>query len=863
MRENTRNPAPPAASKANSKTNGTNGSVSERKTRSKTRSSDDKIWDFPASGNTLNVLMAAQADVFELELGSIRPLEASSQEDKRANRAKSGSLRHDLPAWEIPCKIDLRMWEGDEPTGKSFVGDGITDRGQKDKALFVRKEVHEAMAKGFVTNSTDGSTRLRIDMDEPLKVNTGPLVARSSVHPKFLIEVFVWFEDRARSKILLEEICGQTKPQYQRVGESTASNLSPSNSNCFYVRWKGDLAELPSQNHLLELSHFRNTQMASLGSGLEVTMRLNSPRAKSVLQNHNSFQRQLSSQSSSNTATTTTSSREPREIVKIIYILRSSSQQHEIKYDEYICPLCNNTNLHTFDVFHLHLYHNHTLFNFEVDRHNAHRDGNHLITVRIGIEATRTDLPPSTRRKDAEPTSPPGLFPERWRCSPSDDLSWLTPSRPFDPSQYQDGDHSWFHEGHEMEPWVRSELSTRASAAATRLPILSTATSSDSANSDGAGDIIADGSRPSGGLVLTRRGGRNGNGNSNGLASATPTTRNGVKPKDPSAVPPIPVPKRKRFRVPPAPHGLSFFRTVTKQPLSAGEHVSESDDDGVEDGDDGDGVRALTAGLQRHLQQWQQGAAAPQQGPQQGYGVQQQQQGGPQQWPREAVEFMAVFDGYLAGENVNGDVHLGDALVRFVRIKGVELRRKGLGPELRKKVGELCEDGIVGEEVRRFCEGFVGEDGREEGEKEGDREKGEGRTNGKGKEKERENDGEDVVMATPRRKVNGVAGGKASGGTTPRTRANYRRRILRDSDDEMETDEKKDTRPDQDGDVEMVDDSTLEDTVVVKPLEETASTKAARIRVAHVWTIILHVLVLIEDSQAGCALSAQSDRASN
>ncbi|KAL9071337.1 MAG: hypothetical protein Q9157_005495 [Trypethelium eluteriae] len=217
MRENIRNPAPPASSKAKPKTNGTNGLVSNWKTRSKTKSSDDKIWDFPASGNTLNVLMTAQADVFELELGSIRPLEESSQEEKRASRVKTSNLRHDLPAWEIPCKIDLRMWEGDEPTGRSFVGDGITDRGQKDKALFVRKEVHEAMARGFVTNSKNGSTRLKIDMDEPLKVNTGPLVARSSAQPKFLIEVFVWFEDRVRSKILLEEICGQTMPRYQRV----------------------------------------------------------------------------------------------------------------------------------------------------------------------------------------------------------------------------------------------------------------------------------------------------------------------------------------------------------------------------------------------------------------------------------------------------------------------------------------------------------------------------------------------------------------------------------------------------------------------------------------------------------------------
>ncbi|KAL9062625.1 MAG: hypothetical protein Q9157_008762, partial [Trypethelium eluteriae] len=134
-----------------------------------------------------------------------------------------------------------------------------------------------------------------------------------------------------------------------------------------------------------------------------------------------------------------------------------------------------------------------------------------------------------------------------------------------------------------------------------------------------------------------------------------------------------------------------------------------------------------------------------------------------------------------------------------------------------KKVGELCEDGIVGEEVRRFCEGFV----RESGEEEKERERGEGRTNGKGKEKEKEKGEEDVVSATPRRKVNGVGGGKASAGTTPRTRAIYRRRILIESDDEMEIDVRKDTPPDRDGDVEMVDDSTLEDTVVVKPLEET------------------------------------------
>ncbi|OCK78116.1 hypothetical protein K432DRAFT_406745 [Lepidopterella palustris CBS 459.81] len=146
-----------------------------------------------------------------------------------------------------------------------------------------------------------------------------------------------------------------------------------------------------------------------------------------------------------------------------------------------------------------------------------------------------------------------------------------------------------------------------------------------------------------------------------------------VKPKTPGEIVLMPVARRKRHKVPRAPEGIAFFRTLSKRPLKQDEYVSESDDDV-----DMSWLKLRRKGSTNNPDT-----------------------------PGPAKAFMIKFDDYIQDERLSDDVHVGDAIVRFA-LQNVEwLRRPSVTPEFIKKVTELRSDKIITEEVFERCAGLV------------------------------------------------------------------------------------------------------------------------------------------------------------
>ena len=701
----------PAANSSNAhsrKTNGINGVAHDRQTRSKTKSSDDNLWNFPASENVLNALIAGQIDRFELEVGAIRPLPRDNSQggNNPPSYEENFHVCHGIPAWEIPCRVELQVLI--EPPSQLAGHDAVVNRRQEEEASCVRQEVHEAMIRGYITSPTNDESRLQISMVEPVKFSASSLVAERTTSARdgelvqswIVIAMFISSNDRADMTMLVEKIRGQTSPRYQPMGNSAAAKFPTSNSNYLTVQWRGTFADLGPHSHLLEMRHCHNMQAALLGHGLEVNVRLSPPLSESALEHHNAIQRQ-SFQHSLHAVARDEPMRAPREAVKLIYTLKSSVHEHEVKYDDYICPLCNEANLRSFDLLHLHLYHNHTLCQFKVNKTQRSNGRTSVFVVRILIEVPRVEHP--IRRKDRDndwhqPLS--SIEPKKWRKSQEDEMAWLAPRAPFDAEKYQEGDESWFKKGYDMEP------------------------------------------RPS--------------------ISRLHDMQRLVKAKDPDKVLAIPERRRKRFRVPEAPEGLSFFRTVTKHPLREGELVSESDDDIDETWTNQKKSESLATVLKG---------------------------------PPVAIEFIGIFDEYMQTENLNGDIHVGDALVRFARYQGRLFRRRAdLAKEFKKKACELYEDRIITEKILKHCSQFADEAERQANE----------------------------LALNTSQQPNGTSSSSDIGDSKPRTRASGRI-ILGVADDEMVIDDDRNARKNGDADADMANDSSMEDTVVVQPLEETTA----------------------------------------
>ncbi|OCL12065.1 hypothetical protein AOQ84DRAFT_165772 [Glonium stellatum] len=146
-----------------------------------------------------------------------------------------------------------------------------------------------------------------------------------------------------------------------------------------------------------------------------------------------------------------------------------------------------------------------------------------------------------------------------------------------------------------------------------------------------------------------------------------------VKPKAPESIVQMPIARRKQHRVPRAPPGITFFRTLSKRALVENECVSESDDD----------VDLSWLKLRRN------GATSD------------------SDTPDPAKIFMKRFDDFIQDERLSGDIHAGDALVRFAYQNAEWVRQPSVAAEFMAKAAEFRSDRIITEAVYNYCDKFI------------------------------------------------------------------------------------------------------------------------------------------------------------
>lgn len=164
----------------------------------------------------------------------------------------------------------------------------------------------------------------------------------------------------------------------------------------------------------------------------------------------------------------------------------------------------------------------------------------------------------------------------------------------------------------------------------------------------------------------------------NRQAKPLPLPQGAVRPRKPSEVQDMPRVERRTYRVPKAPGDCRFFRTDSKRPMEEGEHLSESDD-GISD----DWLK-----LRRNQATRDAGATMP------------------------AKAFMIKWDDYMQDEQLSGDTHAGDAVIRFARKYRSWLNsRDTMGTEFLRKTSELHSDSIICTEVYEACVNLIQGDG--------------------------------------------------------------------------------------------------------------------------------------------------------
>ncbi|KAF1835211.1 hypothetical protein BDW02DRAFT_295924 [Decorospora gaudefroyi] len=127
-------------------------------------------------------------------------------------------------------------------------------------------------------------------------------------------------------------------------------------------------------------------------------------------------------------------------------------------------------------------------------------------------------------------------------------------------------------------------------------------------------------------------------------------------------------PKRAKrvYIVPRAPPGIAFFRSLSKRPLREGEEISESDDE----------LDERWMQIKRHAEIDKETILS-----------------------KPAKRFLKVFDDSMYDEDLQSDVHAGDACIRFARGQGVRLWQDGTTDEFKKKLEELFADTIISKQV--------------------------------------------------------------------------------------------------------------------------------------------------------------------
>lgn len=131
-----------------------------------------------------------------------------------------------------------------------------------------------------------------------------------------------------------------------------------------------------------------------------------------------------------------------------------------------------------------------------------------------------------------------------------------------------------------------------------------------------------------------------------------------------------PVRTKKRYPVPAAPLGITFFRSCSRRPLVTGECISESDDDA----DDTWIKSRKSAEFDKRVN-----------------------------LSATTKEFLKIYDTHMRSEQLHSDVHARDALVRFAREQGEWLLRNDATEVFKQKLDELLEDHIITEDVHSTC----------------------------------------------------------------------------------------------------------------------------------------------------------------
>jgi len=159
-----------------------------------------------------------------------------------------------------------------------------------------------------------------------------------------------------------------------------------------------------------------------------------------------------------------------------------------------------------------------------------------------------------------------------------------------------------------------------------------------------------------------------------GKLTSSATTQLPLRRKPPEEVQVRPTRPKKRYIVPEAPPGIALFRSVTKQPLEAGQVISESDDE----------LDLEWMKLRKRAE------------------VERERSSGP------IKRFQIIFDEFMQDEHLQADIHASDAIVRFTRERGSCLFAENLLGELRTKLAELLEDNIISKDVHTACLDLVG-----------------------------------------------------------------------------------------------------------------------------------------------------------
>lgn len=284
---------------------------------------------------------------------------------------------------------------------------------------------------------------------------------------------------------------------------------------------------------------------------------------------------------------------------------------HPFEFDGYLCPLCSRRTFANMDAYHFHLITGHELLQFEVSV-RARAAENRQQKIDIDVVVDTADTFSAKASNNA---------------SDEREMNWQSPHSPFDLEAFLKGKGTWL-----------GQENKKTRSLALPRPILDESRS----RSD------------------------------DSVQHETPIA---VQYRAAQDVPDLPIPARKKFRVPAAPPDIKFFRLTVKRPLMEGECISESDDDMDE-----------SWLIQKHNDTIESFC----------------------DMSRSEKLFIQRYDCHMLDENLSSNLHFREALVRFCRLNRKWLRQKDMRIEFHKKAARLLVQGSVSVQLLRDCVKIIG-----------------------------------------------------------------------------------------------------------------------------------------------------------